>query len=129
MCVRPVCCIVVHSAGLLAGMWEFPSFQVESEVDVKGEKVLRDQLSACGVSPEWWSHPECMGEVRVGGVGRWMGRGSGRGGSGGVVIASVNMAVRGDGITKRVEEAEERGWRREWPKWVCNDSLLLSRSV
>ena len=56
---------VAHSTGLLAGMWEFPSFQVESDVDTTGEEVLREQLLACGVSPEWWSHPERVGEVRV----------------------------------------------------------------
>ena len=56
---------VAHSTGLLAGMWEFPSFQVESDVDTTGEEVLREQLLACGISPEWWSHPECVGEVRV----------------------------------------------------------------
>ena len=67
--VRTVCCkAVIHSAGLLAGMWEFPSFQVESEVGTTGEGVLREQLLACGVSPDWWSHSECVGEVSGGGV-------------------------------------------------------------
>ena len=67
--VRTVCCkAVVHSAGLLAGMWEFPSFKVESAVGTTGEGVLREQLLACGVSPDWWSHSECVGEVSGGGV-------------------------------------------------------------
>ena len=67
--VRTVCCkTVVRCAGLLAGMWEFPSFQVESAVGTTGEGVLREQLLACGVSPDWWSHSECVGEVSGGGV-------------------------------------------------------------
>lgn len=53
------------------------------------------------------------GESGRGGGGRWVVRGSGSGVRGGMVIASVKMAVRGDGITKRVGEAEERARRRE----------------